>query len=69
MSVLPRFDSSDKFLVTHGSYFGTNLFIFLIDNWFLGGEKYILNALELCFLISEAFFYPLKTFLWFLPPT
>lgn len=29
--VMPLSDSFDNFFVTHGVYFGTNLFVFLIE--------------------------------------
>lgn len=46
--VMPLSDNFGNFFVTHGSYFGTNLFVFLIGKWFLRGEKYIFSALGLC---------------------
>lgn len=46
--VMPLSDSFDNFFLTRGGYFGTDLFVFLIEKWFLRGEKYVFNALGLC---------------------
>lgn len=61
---MPLFDSSDNFL-THGSYFGTAVFVYLIEKWFLRVENDVFNApLRHCF--PAAFFYPQKVFSRFL---
>ena len=46
--VMPLSDSFDRFFVTHAGYFGTNLFVFVIEKWFLRREKYVFNTLGLC---------------------
>lgn len=50
--VMPLSDSLDNFFVTHGGYFGTDLFVILIEKWFLRTEKYVFNALGLWVFFS-----------------
>lgn len=55
--IMPSSDSFDNFLVTCGGYFCSQLFVFLIEKWLLGGEKYIFNPPGLCifFFLKPSF--------------